>query len=82
MTKVIKDEHFECVDCRGDTREEYYMVHDTIWAEADMEPFGGMLCIGCLELRLGYRLHAKDFPKLPINDINGASPRMRARLVE
>jgi hypothetical protein len=32
---------------------EYYMVHDIVWASAFMGPYDGMLCIGCLERRLG-----------------------------
>src|SRR5262245_34155410 len=31
---------------------EVYTVRDAIWEKAGMEPFGGCLCIGCLEKRL------------------------------
>jgi hypothetical protein len=44
------------------------MVDDALW-EVATEDFGGhgMLCIGCLEARLGGKLVASDFPELPIN---------------
>ena len=45
---------------------EYYAVHDALWSEAcAVEPAlpgeSGMLCIGCLEARLGRELCAADF---------------------
>jgi hypothetical protein len=44
------------------------MVDDGVW-EVATEDFGGhgMLCIGCLEARLGGKLVASDFPDYPIN---------------
>jgi hypothetical protein len=61
-------------------RDEIYMVHSWIWHQAGMAEFGGCLCIGCLEQRLGRRLTPSDFsdhafnsPRLP------ASPRLRNR---
>lgn len=50
--------------------DEYYMVDDELWASATDEqdtPTDVMLCIGCLESRLGGKLTAEDFPDLPIN---------------
>jgi len=44
-----------------DNRSEVYEVRDALWKKAGMEPFGGCLCIGCLEKRLGRRLRPKDF---------------------
>lgn len=62
---------FSCIDCKADTSaiNEYYMVTDELWAKADMTPEGGMLCIGCLEKRIGRQLVAKDFPAYPVNAI-------------
>src|SRR5215472_14731350 len=40
---------------------EVYTVHDVIWKKAGMEPFGGCLCVGCLEKRIGRKLKPKDF---------------------
>jgi hypothetical protein len=74
---------FDCVDCGVNTCEtnEYYMVHDELW------PIGGndgMLCIGCLETRLGRRLAPADFIDAPINVVGGGvnahGDRLRDRL--
>jgi hypothetical protein len=42
---------------------EVYMVHNYVWKAAGMEPYGGCLCIGCLENRIGRKLKPKDFPR-------------------
>lgn len=56
---------FLCVDCQFDTfQNEYYMVKDEIW------PIGmddGMLCIDCLEKRLGRKLIKDDFTDCLVN---------------
>ena len=46
-----------------------------------MEPFGGCLCIGCLEKRLGGRLKPKDFQRgHPVNYPNvPGTPRLMNR---
>ena len=51
---------FACVDCRVDTNriDEYYAVRDDVWPLARL---GGMLCVGCLERRIGRRLAPGDF---------------------
>jgi hypothetical protein len=40
---------------------EVYIVKDAVWKAAGMEPYGGCLCIGCLEKRIGRKLKRKDF---------------------
>lgn len=73
---------FLCVDCGFNTIHcEYYMVHDEIWSGAGM-PDEGMLCIGCLEERLGRELTAKDFTHAPVNQCEGGqkSERLQSRL--
>src|SRR5437763_12200156 len=40
---------------------ELYYVRDAVWKAAGMEPYGGCLCIGCLEKRIGRKLKPKDF---------------------
>jgi hypothetical protein len=57
---------------------EVYMVRESVWKKAGMEPFGGCLCIGCLEKRLGRKLKPKDFPAHPFNGMPG-SPRLLKR---
>jgi hypothetical protein len=58
-----------CVDCGDNTLKirEHFMVHDEVWAKAGMNPNGGMLCIGCLERRIGRKLCRDDFIDAPIN---------------
>ena len=41
--------------------DEVYTVRDAVWKRAGMQPWGGCLCIGCIEKRLGRRLKPKDF---------------------
>lgn len=63
---------FDCVDCgkNTDDHDEYYMVHDEVWRkEARMTDFGGMLCISCLEERIGRRLTQVDFTNYPVNTL-------------
>lgn len=71
---------FNCWDCNFNTLhgDEYYMVDDELWKTATI--FGHdpvdtcvMLCIGCLEARIGGKLTAGDFPEIPINQ--GYFPR-------
>jgi hypothetical protein len=59
---------------------EYYMVHNELWKCAGLG--NGMLCIRCLERRLGRRLHKRDFTRYPVNDgtLWTQSGRLRARL--
>jgi hypothetical protein len=57
---------FICLDCGMNTITEYYMVFDNIWNSVAGH-MDGMLCIGCLEKRLGRKLTKKDFPDFPIN---------------
>lgn len=58
---------FVCVDCQANTLhiEEYYMVTNDLWKQAGMGK--GMLCIGCLEVRIGRELTPEDFPSIPVN---------------
>lgn len=63
--EIIMSDEFLCVDCQFDTfRNEYYMVKDEIWP---IEQDGGMLCVGCLERRIGRELKKDDFIKCPVN---------------
>jgi hypothetical protein len=75
----VRGDSSRCVDCDVDCYEidEYYMVHDDVWPIA---PFGGMLCIGCIEARIGRRLTPTDFTDRPMNRWPGRSRRFVARL--
>lgn len=72
---------FDCKDCSLDTTSEYYAVNSSLWKIANPE-IDGMLCIGCLEYRLGQKLIASDFTDAPINFmyIDRKSERLKNRL--
>jgi endogenous inhibitor of DNA gyrase (YacG/DUF329 family) len=68
-----------CADCGVGTWaiNEYYMVKDRIWKQAwagrrksyhGKVPGQEILCIGCLEKRIGRILRRADFISAPIND--------------
>lgn len=61
------DTMFNCADCGINTWEihEYYMVIDKVWKVHGVDM--GMLCIGCLEDRMGRRLVPWDFAQVPVN---------------
>jgi hypothetical protein len=62
-----------------DDRSEIYVVRESVWKKAGVEPMGGCLCIGCLEKRIGRRLKPKDFPRdVALNQVPG-TPRLLQR---
>jgi ribosomal protein L34E len=52
------------------SESEIYTVHTHVWKAAGMEPYGGCLCIGCLEKRIGRQLRPEDFADHPFNDMH------------
>lgn len=68
-----------CTNCNG----EYYMVHDEIWySVVTVMDKRHMLCIGCLEQRLGRLLTKDDFTDAPVNSmwLEVGSTRLKNRL--
>jgi hypothetical protein len=63
MTEQPKrDSNWLCLDCRKDTWDEYYFVHNHLWRRAvDRSQRHGMLCLSCLQLRIGRPLRSDDF---------------------
>ena len=61
--------------------QEVYMLKKGVWRETGLEGWGGCLCIGCLEKRIGRRLKRGDFlARHPFNSPDfPASPRLRDR---
>lgn len=55
------EEWWQCLDCGG--YPDDYLVFRSTWKEANMQPRGGFLCVGCLERRLGRQLTSLDFPR-------------------
>jgi hypothetical protein len=64
---MLVDHHFDCIDCNLNTLliGEYYMVQKYIWESSKADK--AMLCITCLENRIGRILTPEDFPDLPVN---------------
>jgi hypothetical protein len=71
-----------CVDCSRNTQHEHYFVHNEVWASAGM-PECGMLCVGCLEDRLGRQLTSRDFTSAHINNpkTNTMTDLLRSRIL-
>ena len=68
-----------CADCGVDTKVEYYMVHKELWKSATHKEI--LLCVGCLEKRIGRRLTPADFTDYPVNkDNHKRSDRLRDRM--
>jgi hypothetical protein len=60
---------------------EVYMVTRAVWKAAGMEQYGGCLCIGCLEKRIGRKLTSQDFEPWHILNNSGmpGTPRLLDR---
>jgi hypothetical protein len=70
--------HRRCHDCSHDF-DEYFMVRHGIWAASGLRR--GLLCVGCLEKRIGRQLHSGDFDNYEVNIDNSArSLRLRTRM--
>jgi hypothetical protein len=74
-----------CLDCHIDTMFilfEYYVVYNEIWKQAtEKHERLSMLCIGCLEKRLGRKLCKDDFKNCPVNKrFERKSQRLQERL--
>ena len=74
---------FNCVDCGLDTgrANEHYILRDEVWAETGLGK-RGMLCVGCVEARLGRRLDRADFAPVKINHpkVSQMSLRLQERI--
>lgn len=64
-----------CIDCdRQWCTTDDYMVFDEVWKEAGLDPSDRslphfiLLCVPCLESRLGRPLEIRDLPNVPINE--------------
>lgn len=73
-----------CLDCRIDTGKahEHYFVSLDLWMRA-VGSKTGMLCIGCLEQRIGRKLVGADFTDAHINNpkLYPMSDRLRNRIM-
>ena len=75
------DPEFACTDCHVDVvaiGESWYMLTDRIWQQIRGR---GMLCLGCVEQRLGRPLEPNDFSHALANQSTRQhGPRLRNRL--
>ena len=75
---------WKCLDCKIDTGKigEHYYVHLSTWLSAT-NSIKGMLCIACLEKRLGRLLVHSDFTECYLNDpkVGSKSERFLSRLL-
>jgi hypothetical protein len=62
-----------------DANSEVYMVRESVWKKTGLEGYGGCLCIGCLEKRIGRRLKPKDFNRDHSFHSLPGTPRLRNR---
>lgn len=74
---------WKCLDCKEDTGKmrEHYFVKTEVWMRVH-HSIRGMLCVGCLETRLGRRLEPGDFTDAHINNprLYPMSDRLRNRI--
>ena len=69
------------VEVTIDNKSELFHVKGHIWRKARMEPFGGCLCVGCIEERLGRKLRQRDFVRdHPFNNTGRGTMRLLDRL--
>lgn len=86
MTSYSRNEIRMCQDCGHDTymMGELYMLQFYLWEKATETRYAQMLCIGCVEERLGRRLERSDFINCPLNFelryTKRQSLRLRSRL--
>lgn len=81
MTDYMRDSRFQCQDCGHDTKlmGELYVVHTPIWEYATFFQSAYMLCVGCIEIRLGRKLQRRDFTEAPLNWREGFTRSLRLR---
>ena len=60
--------------------QEVYTVTEEVWQKTGLEGWGGCLCIGCLEKRIGRRLKPDDFERdHPLNVLPGTRRLLKRR---
>lgn len=74
---------WDCVDCSQNTSYEHYFATNEVWMKQAGMGEAGMLCVGCLERRIGRRLEPTDFTDAHINNpkTHPMTMRLRARIL-
>lgn len=65
-SKDFEEYHLGCCAICGDEDIDYYMVKNEIWEQFGVKT--RMMCIPCLEEKIGRKLTAEDFTDAPVND--------------
>jgi hypothetical protein len=55
-----------CDDCREPFAS--YMVIDEVWRETGLPEYGALICLPCLEVRIGRAVRDGDLLDCPAND--------------
>jgi len=73
---------WNCVDCNRCTKLEHYFVKSEIWFISAGMSEKGMLCIDCIEVRIGRQLNSFDFTEAHINNpkTNSMTDKLRNRI--
>jgi len=69
----------EGVSMELNEQSEVYHLRDAVWKAAGVAPFGGCLCIGCLEKRLDRQLRPTDFDTSHAFNRAPGTPRLMER---
>jgi hypothetical protein len=73
---------YMCLDCRQDIllAGEFFGLRDEVWLKANPRD-DGMMCIGCIEARLGRQLTPEDFEGTPLDWHVANGPALSTRLM-
>lgn len=73
---------WNCVDCGRNTKLEHYFVNEDVWFVLAKMPEQGMLCVNCIEKRIGRQLTSSDFTQAHINNprTNAMTNQLRSRI--
>ena len=70
----------ESIEENVNSNSEIYQVTADVWKLTGLEDWGGCLCIGCLEKRIGRRLKPNDFdPNHPFSSLPGTRRLLKRR---
>jgi hypothetical protein len=76
--KTSKVIYNRCKDC-GRERPEFYMVENRVWYGEAKARHNDILCLDCLERKIGRSLDISDFKEIPVNELLFVGYRMRGR---
>lgn len=73
---------WNCVDCNRCTKLEHYFVNSNVWFNLAGMSEKGMLCVDCIEKRIGRKLNSFDFTDAHINNprTNAMTDKLRSRI--